>query len=254
MNPSRLLLSVLASLLLLFSCSKSNLNGFNYNFENLTNKPINLNIYSALSDYNNSANVYIKARMEVRGYYSIPVDKFAKGQTYYVDWYSDDLLYTNWYWSNITLRTAFRPTGTDYEYLVNTVQFSDPSRNIWMNGLGFQTTWKAIDAYNYSTHASIWSQLTSSQQNVHIVLNKDFSAHLIYENTSNQTIDSILIYHPNYDTINHLSVITLLGSASDSSVGTLNSNFAPSTFTFNGDNNTMLAYIKNSGYYQMVRQ
>ena len=193
--------------------------------------------------------------MDVRGYYSIPVDHFTGGSPYYVDWYSDDLLYTNWYWSNITLRTEFRPTYTDYEYLVNTVQFSDPSRKIWMNGLDVKTTWKAVDAYTISgtTLTSIWSSLSAVQKNVQMVLNKDFSAHLLLQNASNQTVDSALSFQPNYDSANHVSVVTLL-SVADTSIGTLTSNFAPATLGFGGDNNTILAYIKNIGYFQMVRQ
>ncbi len=255
MNFRSLYVLFIAILLSLSACSSdSSIHGFDFNFENLTDKPINVKIYSTQSDYYNNTNVYLTGMMGLRGYYTIPVDKLVQGHTYYVDWYSDDLLYTNWYWSNITLRTAFKVGDNNYEYLVNTVEYSDRSRIIWMNGLGTQTTWKAVDAYNHSgaNYISIWSSLTSAQQNVQIVLNKDFSAHLLFQNTSNQSVDSVLSYRPSYDNTNNISVITLLDLQQDT-VGTLTSNFAPSTFSFNGADNITLANIKNMGYYQLLR-
>jgi len=245
--------------LLIFSfcrCSSdNNVHGFTYNFENLADKPINVVIYKTLSDYYNGTNVYMTGRMKLREYFTVPIDKFTTGQTYYVDWYSDDLLYTNWYWSNITLRTAFNPSDYNSEYLVNTVEFSDPSRTIWMNGLGVQTTWKAVDAYTQSgsAYTSVWGQLSATRQNVKVILNKDFSAHLMLQDASYQLIDSPLTYRPNYDLTNHLSVCTLY-DASNSAIGTLTSNFSPQSLNFTGPDNTMLANINGLGYYQMSRQ
>ncbi len=255
MNPRRLLAVIVLAMLSLSACDKdSSVHGFDFNFENLTDKPINVKIYKTQTDYDNGTNVYLSGKMQVRGYYTIPVDQLVNGETYYVDWYSDDLLYTNWYWSNITLRTTFKSSDNDYEYLVNTVQYPDPSRTIWMNGLGTQTTWVAKDAYHLSgsTYSSVWSSLTSAQQNVQVILNKDFSAHLLLQNASSQTIDSVLSYRPNYDDVNNVSVITLLDQEQDT-VGTITSNFAPATSSFNGDDSTALINIRNIGYYKIVR-
>jgi hypothetical protein len=256
MNTLRILVFFIAPLILLSACdTDSSIHGFDFNFENLTSKPINVKIYKSQSDYDNNTNVYLSGKMQVRGYYTIPVDQLVTGETYYVDWYSDDLLYTNWYWSNITLRTTFTVSDLDYEYLVNTVQYPDPSRSIWMNGLGTQTTWKATDAYQIAgtTYSSIWATLSSAQQNVQIILNKDFSAHLLLKNASNQIIDSVLSFRPNYDNTNMVSIITLVNNMQDT-VGTLTSNFAPSTSSFNGANSVMLANLTSIGYFQMVLQ
>ncbi len=228
--------------------------GFEYNFENLTDKAINVKIYNTQSDYNTGTNAFLSGRMEVRGYYTVPMDKFVEGRTYYVDWYSDDYLYSNWFWSSITLRNTFTPSATSYEFLVNTVQYADPSRNIWMKGSGISTTWVAADAFTLSgsTYTSTWSSLSTAQQDVQLILNRDFTAHLKLKNASNQTIDSALTYQAIYDNATGVSNVTLL-NIKDSVIGNLKSNFMPHTSNFNGPNNYMMLYVQGLGYYQMNR-
>ena len=244
-------LTLLAASIALYSCHKSSgTNGYNYNFENLSDKPININIYSSLADYNNGTNIYISGKASVRGYLSIPIQKFTTGKTYYIDYYSDDYTYTNWYWTNVTLRNAFVVTDSDYEFIINAMQFSDPSRSIWLNGAGPQTTWNAVNAYNYSanTYTSIWSQLTPAQQNLQIIIRKDFTATII-----DTVSDTTIAYRANYDSIKHVSNITLL-NRDKSTFGTITSNFSPGSLSFNGTNDTMMAYFNNIGYFAMVRQ
>jgi hypothetical protein len=243
-------------LLVLASCHTDNtLQGFDYNFLNLTDKPINIRIYTTLNDYTNHTHVFMQGRINTKQYYYIPVGKFVVGSTYYVDWYSDDYLYNNWYWSNITLRNAFSPSEADYEFLINTVEWPDPSRRIWMKDSLLQTIWIANDAYNYSggVYSSIWAGLPWTLQNVSLTLNRDFSAHLKLINSSSQTIDSVLTYKANFDSVQKLSVVSLYNTM-DSLVGTVTGNFNASGNNFSGPDNLALAYIKTMGYYQLVRQ
>jgi hypothetical protein len=238
------------------SCHTDNaLHGFDYNFVNLTNKPINIKIYTSLNDYNNQTNVYLQGRVNIKQYFYIPVGKFVVGSTYYVDWYSDDYLYNNWYWSNISLRNAFSPSEKDYEFLINTVQWPDPSRRIWMKDSANQSRWVANDAYTFngSIYSSIWSSMAWNMQNVSLSLNRDYTAHLLVLNSANQTIDSSLTYRANYDSVQKISVLTLYNSG-DSIIGTVVGTFNAASNNFTGPDNLSLTHINTMGYYQLVRQ
>src|SRR5579875_1075687 len=89
------------------SCDKTPSAGFYYTFENLSDKPVNVDIYASQQDYYNGTNKLASGRADVRGYAVFPLSDFDTTKKYYADWYSDDYLYTNWYWNNITLTDTF---------------------------------------------------------------------------------------------------------------------------------------------------
>jgi len=236
------------------SCGKPKDNKFNVQFENLTDKGVNIIVYASQSDYNNDHSPLFKGHAAVRGYYTLSLDNFTKGKTYWVDWYSDDTLYSNWYWARITVVDTFSPSQDNYEFKIDHFQASDNSRLIWMNGFNHQTTWKAVDAYTNTggSYNSVWSTLGAAQQNVQLTVNKDYSAKL----SSGVFGDTALSYTAYLDMtvspyVNRLS----LNNADNSTFASIISNWSTSSLSFNGDRTVMLAYINSLGYYfAMVRQ
>lgn len=249
------MLAIVLLYTLLFSCRKeNNSGGFNYDFENLSDKAINIDIYTSLDDYNKGINILMHGRAAVRGYFAIPISKFVNGHTYYVDWYSDDYLYTNWYWTNVTLRTRFEPGNADDRYMINVNQFADPSRAFWMNGMGTQSIWKLTNAYTTSGNnfISVWPQLTGDQQQMQITLRKDFSASIEYVDTaSHATRDTMLVYKANYDATQNISVVTIYDYSHNTTFATLKSNFSPVNYNFTGNKSNILVTFPGQRYYYL---
>lgn len=235
-------------------CKKSgNDGGYIYTITNRSNKAVNIHIYNSLNDYNNATNIYYKGVVASGNTLSLPYSQFVKGQTYYIDWFTDDFLYTNWFWTNVTVISSMALDQNYSNFVIDASQQSDPSRSIWMNGLNAQTVWKAVDAYSFygGLYTSVWSSLPAAKQNVQLTLYKSFAAELTYTDNSNLAIDTVIRYRANYDTAAH---VTLFGT-DFTTIGTLAGNFNPATFAFNGNKAVMLAYLPATGYYyQMVRQ
>lgn len=250
MNLPRLYLITGTLLLLtLFSCKRND--DVNFTVENLTNKQLNVAIYSSISDYNNSANAILKGVAQVRGYWVVPMKKLTEGKMYYIDVYSDDYLYNNWYTANALLSDSFSATNHDTRYTVYSYTHNDYSMLTWLNGLGPKTTWKAFNAYTYSGggYTSIWSTLSAGQQNVQLVISKNSTCKL----TTGTGIDSTLNLLPSYDTTTHQCSATLLNN-SHSGIGSLTANFNTKTFALTASKDTVLAYFSGLGYFAMARQ
>lgn len=241
----------LIALLAFCSCSKTATQANDYSFENLSDKIVNIDVYPTQADYFNNTNLLIHGTAKVRGYYIIPLSTFKTGQVYFVDIYSDDYLYNNWFWSNITLRDTFLPSQSDYDYIIEHTQYSDPSRLIWINGAGPTTLWKAFNSYNYTggSYISTWSTLNAAQQNMQIVLHKSSFGSV----TNGTGLDTTMKYNAFYDQASNISTLSFL-NPDKSTYGTMKSYFNPSTFAFNGSKDTTLVYITGLGYFAMARQ
>jgi len=251
MYTGRLLLFSVSVVLIFFSCSKPKTQATDYTFENLADKQVNVDIYASQDDYLNNKNLVAHGVAKVRGYYIVPLSSFQNGHLYYVDIYSDDYLYNNWFWTNVTLRDTFLPSQSDYDYTILHTQYSDPSRLIWINGAGPTTTWKAFNAYTYSSSVftSTWSTLTAAQQNFQIITRKSSFATL----TNGTGLDTTMKYNAFYNQSSNISTLTLL-NPDRSAYGTCTSYFNANTYTFNGSKDTMLANISGLGYFAMARQ
>jgi hypothetical protein len=243
-----LVISVL-SLLTLLSCKRND--DVNFTVENLSSKQMNVALYASLSDYNNSTNAIMTGIAKVRGYWVIPMKKLTQNKMYYIDVYSDDYLYNNWYVANAVLSDSFTATNHDTRFTVYSNVHNDYSMLTWLNGLGPQTTWKAFNAYNYSggSYTSIWATLPATEQNVQLVINKSCICKL----TTGGGLDSTLNLVANYDTTTHKTTAKLL-TGSGGSYGTLSANFNTGTFAFDASKDTILAYFSGLGYFAMARQ
>ena len=247
-NRLSLVLILIVSCAFILSCGKPKDNKFNVQFENLTDKGINVIVYGSQSDYNNDNNPLFTGHAAVRGYYTLSLNNFTNGKTYWIDWYSDDTLYSNWYWARVTVVDTFSPSQDNYEFKIDHFQASDNSRLIWMNGLNHQTVWKAVDAYSNvgGSYHSVWSSLSANQKNLQLTLNKDYSAKL----SSGVLGDSALSYTAYFDMTVSPNVSTLTLNNSDNTVfGNVTSNWSTTTLSNNGDRTVMLAYISSLGYY-----
>lgn len=244
------ILSVVA-LIIVCSCTKPKSEATDYVFENLADKQVHIDIYYSEQDYFNNQNLVASGTAKVRGYYVVPLSKLESGHIYYVDIYSDDYLYNNWFWSNVTLRDTFVPSPTTYDYIVQHTQYSDPSRAIWLNGAGPSTTWKAFNAYTKtgSSYTSIWSSLTAAEQDLQVTMRKSSYATV----TGGTGLDTTLKYTAFYDQATNISTATLL-NPDKTTYASFTSYFNPVTMSFNGSKDTMFASVGGVGYFALARQ
>jgi hypothetical protein len=245
---------ILVSLIIIITvagCSKPKSQATDYVFENLTDKNMNVDIYYSQHDYFIDSALLIHGNAKVRGSCVFPLSKFETGHIYYVDIYSDDYLYNNWFWTNATLRDTFMPSQSDFDYIIPHTQYADPSRIVWLNGSGTSTAWKAFNSYNYTSghYVSIWSSLTAAQQNLQIILNKSSFGTII----NGLGLDTTMKFQAFYDQTANISTATFL-NPDKTTYATLKSYFNATTYNFNGGKDTMLAYINGLGYFAMARQ
>lgn len=237
-------------------CKKNeNSAGYFYKITNNSSKDVNINVYRSLGDYNQVINIYYKNVVAAHSSLSLPYSQFTKGQIYYIDWYSDDFLFTNWFWTNVTVIKTMALDNDYSEFVISEGQVADQGRAVWMNGLNAMTQWKAVDAFTLSggVYTSIWSTLPQSSKNLQLTLRKDFTATIKGQSPANIAIDTTIRFRVTTDSVNNTTSAILFGD-DFTTYGTLLGNFNSNTHTFTGNKSNLLAYFPNIGYFQFSRQ
>jgi hypothetical protein len=178
-----------------FGCNKDNKNllnpvpapvrppGYrNYVIANNLATTIRVNIYKKIADYNTNSNLFATCHLPPGSVYKIAFSSLDTTATYYVDWFSDDYLSTNW----LTFAGApstMTPRSNDTLFQALTPLHTGMYRPVVLSGYTSQTTWKAYDAYDYS-YVNIWGALTANSQYRTLVLNKNMTAVYNYKDAS----------------------------------------------------------------------
>lgn len=146
---------------------------------------VTLDIYPNMAAYASGSNQTIRQTINGSDKAIIPGDNFVPGLTYYVDWYTDDNMYNNWFNDKF-------PGGNGTVAIApvvgsNTYYTSDYNKNynklVFLNGNGTQTSWIAIDAYQYSAvtgYVSVWNNMNLNERYQEITVRKDFTASYRY--------------------------------------------------------------------------
>jgi len=218
----RLQTIALLALLFSFSCKKQdNAPTTTVTYEPVTiyivnnvGYPVTLRLYASVADYRNSSNALVSLSMAQRDVYKYTVEN--PGKNLYVDWYTDDYIYTNWGTqrtsfssflpdsiSTLSYAIPFSTNGTpvindslylDYErytspYLTTTPAYNMGMRQYYLNGNNAQTHWHAVDVQNTSG-ISLWSGLPQEQRNADLTLYKDQTYKLNYYYNNSTVTDS----------------------------------------------------------------
>ena len=200
---------------LVFGCSKDNKNLINpvtsslqkpavqyYVFANNLTTSVRVNIYKNVNDYNSDNNLFITLHIPSGTLNKIPFTSLDTNATYYVDWYSDDYLNTNWltFSSNPGRMT---PRRNDTLFPILTPPHFGLYRPVVLSGYKTQSSWKAYDAYDYS-HINIWGAISANTQYRMLSLNKDMTAVYTYKDASGNVVTQNFSYDFAYPADNYV--------------------------------------------------
>ncbi len=261
MNKQKLLFVFACFALLAISCNKGS-KPYYYTFDNNSTHKMNLKIYQWVEDYDTSLNAYISYTVAPGDKVEIPSTQFVEKRQYYADWYSDDFVYTSWFnmqHIRAGFSAAFLPEASSGNITYMDVQ-SDYARQLCLNGNGTQTTWQAIDGWNF-VNGSIgdtiwWPQMNEFQRYNQFVFNKDFHCHFYYkqQNTGVLTDYPFVLRTPDNGTpvgasTSHLYVYT----ANDAdSLGMITYHIRPAENGYQASD-TMEVFMGDKGHWLMVR-
>lgn len=179
---------VTAAFIMLSACNKQDTTHYHGKIKNALSARVNLNFYKTKEDYNNSTNPVLTTTIAPQESFDIPAD-WTGGDTYYLDWYTDDYLYSNWGGNsplfnvpNIT--PEMDPALTIYAEVNN-------ARKVCLKNNEQQSTWKAIDAFYGS---SVWSTLNDNEKYRMVVLKKDLTGTYSYKNAAGDIIQLPFTY------------------------------------------------------------
>jgi hypothetical protein len=152
-----------------------------YTFTNQTGQRVTLDLYPTKTDYGKNTN---RLQRLVLGPDSSDKLKLNVGQSYWVDWYTDDYAYNNWNLNSneVGLRQELKVADIDDTRTLSG-GYKDTTRSIMLNGSGTSSTWKGI--VSASTGAD----------GIHVfVFQKDLTLIHTFTNTAGQTSTEQLTY------------------------------------------------------------
>lgn len=187
MNKQKLLLAFAGLALLASACGKKATKAYYYTVDNNSSHKMNYKIYQWQDDFNSGLNPFISYTLQPGEQVQIPTTQFLDTRTYYQEWYSDDYGYGSWLnrqHIRDVFSAAFSPSPSNYTG-VHLDVMHDYARQLCLSGSGTQTTWEAVDGWNF-VNGSIgdtiwWAQMNPFQKYHQMVFNKDFNCHFYYK-------------------------------------------------------------------------
>ena len=176
----------LVMLLFFAACKKSG--SYNYTFVNQSDKQINIFIYRTEGDYNGGKWPAISGSINAHGSYIIPSSALQDSKDYYVDWYSSDLLYSNW--GDSTQANMFTPSGSVKTFTINPMQ-PNYMRNLALNYEELKTNWVGVDAYDTANPTvSVWATMTDQMKYRVLNIQRGFIADYEYMDGNDSEVDN----------------------------------------------------------------
>jgi hypothetical protein len=242
--------------LFLDSCRKKEKDNTEVTFVNSVNAQVTLDIYKNATDYSNAAPVMLRKSLQPNESTILPGSTFAAGQTYYMDWYTDDYRYNNWFNDNYSqgqVQVAFKPVAGNNTYYLRP-QFKNINRIVYLNKTANSTKWKAIGAYTKSTeYIAMWSLLPEHERFRELTLKKGFTASYDYKNTSGTVVTDQLDFFVHNSERAYIEFVKNGQTEGQMISGELPTGTPPNYTSTATD--TIMALLPNSDYYfMMVRQ
>jgi len=185
-------------LLLATGCRKDGKDLTEVTFTNQTGEAVVLDIYPTPGDYGNNTNRTTRQTIAAYDKLVLPGSTFSKGQKYYMDWYSKDHYYSNWYndkFKNDISYVVIEPVAGNNTYYM-TPTFLGTKQAVFLDTFETKTQWKAVDVFQYSAstgYVSVWNLTPANDQYKEVTINKNFTASYTYKdqygNLKNEVLD-----------------------------------------------------------------
>lgn len=223
---------VLALALAAVSCKKKEKETGDFNFYNLKNEPVTIDIYATQNDYANRTNAirHLTVTHDQSNYVNLGLNDST---IYYIDYHNNDYSNSNWLQltphngSSFNSANSFRfAKGGDF-WLYD---FRYPVAQVLLPG--HETKWKAIDAYGFNQGGGeirLWDSLSANGKFVtlkcasdaFIVNYKKTDGSLITDSVSpgwigapaNGGCSDISVFHLDFEKLNYYSIFNIGKSA-----------------------------------------
>ncbi|RYZ41534.1 MAG: hypothetical protein EOP49_28880 [Sphingobacteriales bacterium] len=179
---------ILISTLLLSSCmKKDDTPEYHGMIQNGLQQRVYLDFYASQSDYENNRNPVRSLTVEGNGTVAVP-EEFEGGATYFLDWYSEDLYYSNWS-RNINVIFKVPNITPDLDPVMILSGNQSPARKLCLKAGKSESVWHATNAYNWSWGNSYWNLLSDEEKYRRLRLKKNFTG-IYYWKDAAGNIDS----------------------------------------------------------------
>ncbi len=253
---TRAALTLLMAATFLFSCKKKGTDNTDVTFTNQVNQEVVLTIYPSMDDYSNATNATLRKVIGANDKLILPGSTFANGQTYYMDWHTNDLTINNWFNDNYPqpgTQVAIKPVAGNNSYYTNPA-YKGISRITFLATDDKLSRWHAIDAYLYSLstgYVSQWSSMSDLEKFRELTIHKNFTADYSYKNAPGNPTTDIIAFKVMPSQNAYLEFMDSKGKSSGSIVsGKLPTGTAPDYTVTTRD--TVMAQFPNSEYYFMM--
>lgn len=241
------------------SCKKDSKDNSAITLVNRIDRNITYDVYTSYDDYVNNRNVYERITLQPNEKLVLENSKVTSGNTYYVDWYSDDFYYNNWFNDETVFdmkRVQISPKPGDNTYYTEQA-YNGPNRIAFLNGGSTQSNWIAIGAYLYSKstgYSNQWDNVSVNSRFRQITVRKDFSATYEYKDEGGNVLTENLNFIVHQSDVPYIQFQDALGAnAGNMTGGALPSGTPPDYESSATD--TVLTLFPNSEYlYLMIRQ
>jgi hypothetical protein len=166
---------------MLQGCKKDGKDLSEVTFANQVSKQVMVDIYPTLKDYANNTNRTARLMIDGNSKKTLPGSTFLPGQNYYMDWYTADQSFSNWFndkFKDDIGYVTIEPTEGNNTYYM-TPTFEGRKKIVFLDTTQTFTEWKPVDIVVYSAstgYVSVWNQTPQAWKDRSVTIRKDFTA------------------------------------------------------------------------------
>ena len=252
-----LTLPVLLCIAVMQGCKKTN-DKKAVTIVNRLDKDVTFDLYSSKEDYASGADLLMRTVIPAGDNKVFPGNNFEEGATYYMDWYTEDYYYNNWFNDNFPVtgnRVKIAPREGDNTYYLEPA-YHGQGRNAFLQGAGTQTSWIAVGAYLYSDatgYTNQWNNIKADERFRRVIVRKNFIAEYTYKLQSGETVTDNIEFMVHQAEVPYIEFRPANGGTGNMVGGKLPT-AAPPDYKSNAIDTVMALFPDNEYYFMMVRQ
>lgn len=229
-------------------------------FANRTDRTLTLDIYGSEADYAGNTNNIQQITIPANSNTTIPGSTFKSGQTYYMDWYSDDFYHNNWYNDDYPLtgspRVRISPEPGNNSYYLEP-GYKGQSRNAFLGGAGNETSWISVGAFLYSSTFGYTNEsgtLTPNELYRRVTIHKNFKAEHVRKDNDGNLLTENISFMVHQSEVPYIEFKDAAGNTAGSMTGGKLPTGTPPDYASNSTDTVMALFPDNEYYFMMVKQ
>lgn len=254
-----LALSLLVLTVILSGCKKEELDITSITIVNRLDVPVTLDLYASESDYTGNTNLIERYVIAANDNLKIPENAYEEGKTYFMDWYSEDYYYNNWYNDNfpvVDVRVKITPEYGDNTYYLEP-GYRGQARKTFLRGDATETKWIAIGAYLFSNvdgYTNEWNSIGTNERYKQVTVNKDFVADYSYKDETGAIQSKKLEFMVHQTEDAYIEFMTGDGMSGGNMLGGKLPGGTPPDYSSSATDTVMALFPGNDHLYMMIRQ